>query len=65
MTESARDSYGGRRWTAMSSPAIHDFVPGRCSDSHGPAEMMGDPHAHTLDYLASPLMRTAVFATRP
>ena len=25
-------------------PAIHDFVGGRRSDSHGPAEMMGDPH---------------------
>jgi hypothetical protein len=65
MTESARDSYGARRWTTMSSdrrhtgfdqldpPAIHDLVAGRCSDSHGPAQMMGDPHTHALKYLSS------------
>ena len=32
--------------------AIHNLVIGRCSDSHGPAQMMGDPHAHALKYLA-------------
>jgi len=29
---------------------INDFVAGRCADSHGPAEMMSDPHTHTLKY---------------
>src|SRR5207247_7248028 len=44
-----------RRYTGLDQlnpPTIHDFVPGRCSDSHGPAKMMGDPHTHTLEYLA-------------
>jgi hypothetical protein len=37
----------------LDPPAIHDFVAGRCSHSHGPAQMMGDPHTHALEYLAS------------
>ena len=37
----------------LDPPAVHDFVVGRRSDSHGPAEMMGDPYTHALEYLAS------------
>ena len=37
----------------LDPPAIHDLVADRRSDSHGPAEMMGDPHTHALKYLAS------------
>jgi hypothetical protein len=40
------------RLDQLDPAAIHDLVPGRRSDSDGPAEMMGDPHAHTLEYLA-------------
>ena len=31
----------------LDPPAIHNLMAGLCGDSHGPAEMMGDPQAHT------------------
>jgi hypothetical protein len=37
----------------LDPPAIHDFVADRRSDSDGPGEVMGDPHTHALEYLAS------------
>ncbi len=33
--------------------AVHDLVVGRCSDCHGPAEMMSDTDTHAVEYPAS------------
>ena len=49
----------------LDPPAIHDDVPGRCSDSHGPAEMMGDPDTHALKYLASRVPVRTVIRSNP
>jgi hypothetical protein len=46
----------------LDPPSIHDFMAGGCGDSHGPAEMMGDPHAHTLEYLVCPPGHPATLA---